>query len=222
MEARLELEWQSWWPDQPAPENIQGAIGSIEWTRKLIGKLGLNQPSTVGYETFPELQYLWGRKVDVSTLAELRRRFDAPGGANHRHWFVKPVDEYKLWTGQIFDTADHPYLKPFNGDTRVEIHEPVEFSEEYRGFWHRRQFTFARYPIEDEPQVIVSHRNWGAEPLIRHLELSLHDRPLVVDIGVDMYGKWMVVEISEPWSMGAYGAEAQYLNAHMAWWKTLQ
>jgi ATP-grasp domain, R2K clade family 2 len=214
-QARPNQHWVSWWTDQPIPEgDIQGAIGTIEWTYALIDKLGYERPITIGYETFPELQKHWAREVKISTLRNFRYTNLI---RSYNPKFVKPADQLKLWTGQVFKTGSHPYLDPHPDDTRVEIHEVVEFVEEYRGFWDGNYMEFVQYPVPDEGIKFV---DW-CFPLILILN-DLSGTPLVVDVGRCSDGVWRIVEIGLPFAMGAYGAEEQYMKCHEIWWENLK
>jgi ATP-grasp domain, R2K clade family 2 len=227
-EARPDLEWVSYWLDRPLPSGpIQGAIGTIQWTKEVIRKCGLEQPKTIGYETYPELQPFWGRNVEVCTLGDFRFRCNRPGGASLKQWFVKPAEDLKLWTGQGFGSDDHPYLTPHHSDTRIEIHEVVNFVDEYRIFHDGKSApTYAGYPVSDSGVVVGLIPSSSGFNGLRKFWYTIEDHipkaPIVVDIGLCDDGHWRIVEIGEPWAMGAYGAESHYMGCHMQWWKELQ
>lgn len=137
-----------WFPGDKAPAVKPTALlGSIEWTYAILTSMGIVLPPVLGYTSFPSMAQLYRREIGRCAIGELH-----PGMFP---LFVKPANNLKHWTGQVFaDITDLPDI----GDDYVCDHsEPVEFTDEIRTFWRRIKGAWAlegcvAYPqIDDEP-----------------------------------------------------------------------
>lgn len=107
----------------PRPEDL--VFGGVEVVRPYLAKLGV-EPAPIDY---PVLLQPWlHRKVERTTLQEVRRRYQSPGPP----MFIKPV-EHKLVTGHIVRRfGDLSRWHHTENETEVYLVEPVKFISEWR------------------------------------------------------------------------------------------
>jgi hypothetical protein len=219
-----------YWMDRPLPEGrVEGVFGSIEWTQHVMLRYGVDWPPVFN-ATHPVIKRvfggLWRRNVEVKR-----------GMLVSRGEFVKPMT-LKEFTGHIYtgrcpQCVEYPtgiHCDVCKGTQRFELNyyqgyevsEPVEFVNEYRLFYSRDGGSrAAKYPVEDECEFVDAFEVW---PDLRSAcDEFLQSVPgFVVDFGMCADGQWRIVEVGDAWAHGTYGAEVEYIKAHVARWAQLR
>lgn len=188
-------------PQEIEDEDATGSrlvFGGVHVVRGYLERLGC-APPPLDYPD-PLLPFL-GRRVEISTLGEIRSRYNDAAPAV----FVKPVEQ-KLFTGhEVSRFRDLIQTHSLDAKTQVYCVEPVEFLSEWR-FYCR----------EDE---VVGVGNYRGNPLLfpdgetvqRALVAfsSLKDRPraCALDFGVVRDGSTLLVEVNDMIALGSYGID---------------
>ncbi|MFB4299806.1 ATP-grasp domain-containing protein [Actinomadura sp. NTSP31] len=148
------------------------------------------------------------RKVNMSTLAEVREAFAGPA-------FVKPADGRKGFEGRVYGApADLPDAVP--GDTPVLVGEPVEWEVEYRCQVLDGEVVAMSPYLRNGELALTGDGRWEATRDGEAREYAgtlLAEVPLppaiVVDIGLVKGRGWAVVEANAAWGAGLYGCDPQ-------------
>ncbi len=176
------------------PETV--VMGGGETVRRILKRLGLEVPLL---DAVPEaLKSYAGRKVELTSLGEVRRMIEADQGP----LFVKPVpQDGKLFNGQVL-TAFRDLIPTSHLEDSLPVifSTVVNFVSEYRCFILRGEIAGVRhykgdYRIAPAWDVVdQAVRDWPEAPVACSL-----------DFGVTREGQTLLVEVNDGYSLGAYG-----------------
>lgn len=188
--ASIPLKWLERGIFNILPGEVIMLSGSIDFVKAGLRQLGKTLPPP---DCYPESmkQYLhrsvsYGTKRDL-TLDMLPK-------------FIKPADDYKLFTGFVCDDPDDYRLQHVGNKRRLAICDVVKWKSEWRYYCFDHTFYESAFyngdqtvqPDEDVVKEILKafakERKW----------------PAVVDIGVLDDGTTALVEINEAFSIGYY------------------
>nr|QBK87142.1 MAG: protein of unknown function DUF4343 [Marseillevirus LCMAC201] len=136
-------------------------------------------------------------------------------------YFIKPVDQNKLFGGVVYDKYDINFLKSLNilDDYPVYISDVVQFVNEYRIFVANKKSCGI---IETShfilPPDIISSKFPPIDFINTILELNPY-KFCVIDIGMLNSGEWAVVEVNPSFSLSSYEWDIEkYVNYCKLYW----
>ncbi len=177
-----------------SPETpVVGGIGTVQGA---LSKLGVEIPAMNAVP--PDLSGFAGRKMWISTLAEVRAHVQDEGAPV----FIKPLPaQHKLFAGHVVsrfrDLIETTGVAP---ETLVSCSEVVEIASEYRGFVHDGELIgFKHYAGDFRVSTNFS-------PVEAALE-AWQSRPVAcsMDWGVTRDGRTLLIEVNDAYSLGCYG-----------------
>lgn len=228
--AHPDFKFQSYWPthdpcawDKINLDDLDGVLGSIEWTYQVFDQLGIPRPPVFNYEwCCTGLQKKFDRMISSYNMGYVRSYKHNFENANR--FFFKPQKQLKLFTGEVLSLNEFKQkYDHLDNSCTVEVQNVVQFGQEFRTFWVNKQSVWrcvggAEYPVIEDVNLVLPHFGLNRN--------SLLDTPvsaLVIDFGWNQYlKKWSIVEVGDVWAMGSYGAEKAYLEAHMMRFKELK
>jgi hypothetical protein len=187
--------------------------GGIYTVRRALEKLGCAPPDVCGGLPPTELMPFYGRKVWASTMLEIRRRLETDDPV-----FVKPLRSQKAFNGHVTsgELRDLIQTAGFDDDFEVLCSEPVQFVTEYRAFVNKQHVIGLKHYKGDfkrfiDFDVVNAARCAWAGPISYSL-----------DFGLDVYGRTLLVEINDGFSLGSYGLPSvQYANFVIDRWEEM-
>lgn len=177
-------------------------FGGVEMVRPYLEKLGCAPPTF----DYPEpLRPFLDRDFEITTLAEVRRRYNEPG----KMIFIKPV-EHKEFTGHtVSQFRDLIQTVSVSADTEIYMVEAVDFISEWRFY------------IEEQKVVGVGHYHGDPTKFPdRHVLQKAVDAwegapsAYGLDFGVCGDGATRLVEVNDMICLGSYGLKPM-LYSHL-------
>jgi hypothetical protein len=173
-------------------------FGGVSVVRDYLARLGCPPPDL----DYPKsLQPFMGRQVELTTLGDIRRRYNESGPPV----FVKPLQQ-KLFHGQeVSRFRDLIVTSHLDAATPVYCVECVEFLSEWRVY------------CRDDQVVGIGH--YRGDPLlfpdkdeVREALASFkmeEDRPCAcaLDFGIVREGGTLLVEVNDMFALGSYGLD---------------
>jgi hypothetical protein len=175
-------------------------IGSVEATNVFFKACGIETPKYLGYPS--ELKIFLARYLDDCKFGDLKKIFKYP-------YFIKPMNDVKLFTGEVITTDEQlSYLNEYGGvsyETEVFVSAVLPpIASEYRCFVHEDRLVGIQYYLGDfskYPNVEMIH------DMIRCYKTS--NCAYTLDIGVLENGSTVLIEINDMWAIGSYGMDAK-------------
>lgn len=172
-----------------APDvGLSGYIGDV-W--KGLARLGKPTPPAFDYPS--ELQHLLGRRVQRTTLGQVR--------SSVMPIFIKPV-EHKVFTGFVHRCDGESRMRVVTCPDKLEVwtSEVVEFVSEHRVFILRGEILDVRR----------YKGNWSTAPnreVVEHAVRLWKTAPAAacLDVGVTSSGQTLLVEANDGFAFGNYG-----------------
>lgn len=175
-------------------------FGGVATVRSYLARLGCEPPDL----DYPEsLRPFMGRSVEVTSLGEIRRRYNESGPPV----FVKPVRQKTFHGQEVSRFRDLIPTSHLDATTPVYCVELVEFVSEWRVY------------CRDDQAVGIGH--YRGDPLlfpdkdeIREALLSFkmeEGRPqaCALDFGIVRGGETLLVEANDMFALGSYGLDPQ-------------
>ena len=192
-----------WMPDHLVPplKKTVPVVGSTESIRRFFAHYGWPLPAPLN---IPEaLLGFTERTISTSTIGEfITTRQNHP-------MFVKPLDQVKLWTGDVVRNNQHLEFLwkegdqwKYSMDTRIQVADEVNFESEYRLFVNRQGTIDGMRHYKGDP--------WQTpDKTTTRMMLNAYypNQPCsyALDVGVLGNGKTAIVECNDFWALGTYG-----------------
>ena len=195
---------------RPGEMVVRGGVGTI---RQLLQRAGRPAPPNMD---LPQSLSEWiGRRYWESTMGKIRAAVDSP---DFQPIHVKPLNWHKLFKGTIGRAfRDLIPTASVDSDEPVLVQECVDFVSEWRASILRGK--------------ILNIAHYRSDPLIfpdSHIaETAVHafkDRPISfgMDCGITSFGRTLLVEVSDGFSLGNYGLRGPAYTALIeARWRQL-
>jgi hypothetical protein len=169
--------------------------GNVGYIHKIVEKLEYDE-RWIGHVP-PELYPLAGRKIDIELIGDVFK--------SNAHKFIKPIpSKGKSFDGFVYNAKqlDALYVANYfiNGDEEVITSEVVDFRSEWRCFVCNGEILDAKHYKGDFrifPNYEIAEQAiklWTGAPV-----------SWSCDLGVDKYGRTLIVECNDVMSLGTYG-----------------
>lgn len=173
-------------------------VGGIKTMQKAFRAIAITPPQ-IDNPHIHLPQYL-GREVFEATWHDVELMVDA----NQVPFFIKPLDEQKLFTGYVINKLEDLSVAKYNvkSDTKILISECVDFISEYRCFVLNKE--------------MVGCKNYKGDfkifPDFKVMENAIKDykeQPIAysIDFGVTSDGRTLLIEMNDAYGLGSYGLD---------------
>jgi hypothetical protein len=167
-------------------------FAGLNTMHKIMDKRGITIPEVHNVEDHLGV-WCMDRKMETITIGEIHHS-DYP-------FFVKPKDEYKLFTGFVANTdLDMMKLSGITADTRIVVSEIIDIASEYRCF------------VLDGKLVGCKNYTGSYEVLpdfdfVRRAIDDYKEAPIAytLDVGIRADGGTTLIEINDGYGFGNYG-----------------
>lgn len=181
-------------------------IGSVGATTRFFKACGIEVPKYLGYPQ--ELLPFLGRNVSIVKYSEIDQEYP---------YFIKPVNDVKLFTGTIVDNpAQFRLLKFFcseiTDDTELFLFDVIDIKSEFRCFIYNNEIKGIQYykgdctlfpNVGDIKEMIASYKN---SPVAYTLDVGVIKK---IDDNNVIYDETILVEINDFWAIGSYGFDGK-------------
>ena len=185
--------------------------------RKVIEKLGINYPP---FDCYPKvLNPYYRRKIEVSTLGEVRKKFLADDiRTESKSVFVKPIKP-KEFTGVVLNSILNLIpLAHKSDDIPVYVCEPMEILSEFRVYVHDGDILGIKHYygewnfVPDKRFVEDVIRNYKSCPIAYGIDIGVNDTGGKKTINGDWsyYDSSFVLEVNDGCNLGNYGLDSIY------------
>ena len=179
---------------QASPDCL--VFGGVPVVRDYLARLGCPPPE-LDYPT--SLHAFLGRKIEVTSLGDIRRRYNEPGPVV----FVKPIQQ-KLFHGQeVSRFRDLIPTSHLDSTTPVYCVEHVEFISEWRVYCRDDQAVGIGHYRGDP--LLFPDRETIQRALRAFAEEEGRPRACALDFGVIRTGATLLVEANDMFALGSYG-----------------
>ena len=182
-------------------------VGPMEDIKAWFAAMHIDLPAPM---TMPsELYHYAGRPIQLMPYERAQAHYDFP-------FFIKPYAIHKQFVARVItepnDFANMPANIP--ADTMVLLSEAVEFISEYRGYVIDQQLVGLKH-YQGDFFVVPSG------DIIRQAIYSYSSQPAAyaIDFGVEKYGRTLLIECNDFWSLDSYGLEPRlYVRGLISRW----
>lgn len=167
----------------------------------------------INFDYPSELNNYLGRIVYKSTLREVHSKIK---DGVKSPFFIKPVDEQKLFTGVLINSfSDLPPI--LNNDTNVWVSEPIDLVSEFRCFVYYGKLIGVKNYKGNPFNMIDSKIVLNAIK-----DFTLQPKAFSLDFGLTRDGNTVLIEANDAHSLGSYGlVPFQYARLISARWAEL-
>lgn len=201
---------------QAVTEPLPLVVGSVEFVREALGHFGIVEPDPMDYDN--RIKDLLNRHIELMSVGRALSRVV--------RFFVKPC-KGRAFTGFIRDPLDeYEYSHDFEqfnkflalpGDEKVWVSEVVNFVAEWRVYVLKgKVLAVCRYDANEEEFE-------PCQQFIQECVSRFDGETLAIDVGLDDYGQFSIVEINDAWAIGFYKgiSERDYFSFLLARWEEI-
>lgn len=184
----------------PLDINSDVIIGSVQASTIFFKACGIETPKYLGYPE--DLRLFLSRNLTDCRFGDLKVLFRYP-------YFIKPMNEVKLFTGEII-TKDSQlsFLNEYHDvkdETEVYVSAVLPpVASEYRCFVHEDKLVGIQYYLGDFRKYPDAH---VIEDMIKAYKSS--NCAYTLDVAVLEHGQTVLIEVNDMWAIGSYGMNAK-------------